>query len=289
MNLQNQKEKAELFLKLHQDKEILVLLNSWDPGSSRLIEASGYKAIGTTSMGISASLGYPDCQAIPFMEMLEAIGRIAEKVKVPVTVDIEGGYGKNIPEIIDSTKQIINTGIVGINIEDSFNLNPKLVDEEDFCTRIAAIRELSTSLGFHLVINARTNVFITSSGSPKNRLAEAIKRGNKYREAGADCIFVPDVWGIHKIAALVNEINSPVNILSNPTNGTGFPPSIGELEELGVARVSLGSSVMKSTLALIKKIADELSQKGTYNILSDSLTPMQDTLMAYKKAAGITK
>jgi len=178
---------------------------------------------------------------------------------------------------------------VGINIEDSFNLNPKLVDEEDFCTRISAIRELSTSLGFHLVINARTDVFITSSGSPKNRLAEAIKRGNKYREAGADCIFVPDVWGIHKIAALVNEINAPVNILSNPTNGTGFPPSIGELEELGVARVSLGSSVMKSTLALIKKIADELSQKGTYNILSDSLTPMQDTLMAYKKAAGITK
>jgi 2-methylisocitrate lyase-like PEP mutase family enzyme len=289
MNRQNQKEKAKLFLKLHQDKEILVLLNSWDPGSSRLVEASGYKAIGTTSMGISASLGYPDCQTIPFKEMLEAIVRIVDKVKVPVTVDIEGGYGKNIQEIIDSTKKIINTGIVGINIEDSFNLNPKLLDEEDFCTRISAIRELSTSLGFHLVINARTDVFITASGSLKNRLAEAIKRGNKYREAGADCIFVPDVWEIHKIADLVNEINAPVNILSNPTNGTGFPPSLGELEDLGVARVSLGSSVMKSTLSLIKKIADELTQKGTYNVLSDSLTPMQDTLVAYKMATGSKK
>jgi len=289
MNRQNQKEKAELFLKLHQDKEILVLLNSWDPGSSILVEASGYKAIGTTSMGISASLDYPDCQTIPFKEMLEAIDRIVDKVKVPVTVDIEGGYGKNIQEIIDSTKQLIHTGIVGINIEDSFNLNPKLIDEEDFCTRISAIRELSTSLGFHLVINARTDVFITSSGSPNNRLAEAINRGNKYREAGADCIFVPDVWEIHKIAALVNEINAPVNILSNPTNGTGFPPSLGELEDLGVARVSLGSSVMKSTLSLIKKIADELTQKGTYNVLSDSLTPMQDTLMAYKMATGSKK
>jgi 2-methylisocitrate lyase-like PEP mutase family enzyme len=286
---QDQKEKAGLFLNLHHNKKILVLLNSWDPGSSKLIEASGYKAIGTTSMGISASLGYPDCQAIPFIEMVEAIRRIVQKVKIPVTADIEGGYGNNLKEIVDSTKQIIGTGIVGINIEDSHNLKPQLVDEVEFCERISAIRSLSDSLGFHLVINARTDVFLASSGSPDNRLNESIRRGNKYREAGADCIFVPDVWERDKISALVNEINAPVNILSNPTNGTGFPPSTGELEDLGVARISVGSSLMKSTLSLIKKIADELSQKGTYNILSDTLMPIPETLAAYKMAAGITE
>ena len=131
-----QKEKAEMFLKFHQDKEILVLLNSWDIGSSKLIEACGYKAIATTSMGIAASLGYPDCQVIQLSEMIEAIRRIVNAVQVPVTVDIEAGYGKNLNEIIYSVKKIIATGIVGINIEDSIDLNPVLIDEIEFCDRI---------------------------------------------------------------------------------------------------------------------------------------------------------
>src|SRR6478752_7416772 len=179
-----QKEKAELFLKMHQDEEILVLLNSWDAGSSKLIEACGYKAIATTSMGIAASLGYPDCQVIQLSEMIDAITKIVNGVQVPVTVDIEAGYGNNVDEIIDSVKKIIATGIVGINIEDSIDLNPVLIDEMEFCERISAIRALSNSMGFHLVINARTDSFYTSPGSPQKNLSESIKRGNKYREAG---------------------------------------------------------------------------------------------------------
>src|SRR6266516_1385221 len=188
----NQKRKAELFLKLHKDKDILVLLNSWDPGSSRLVEACGFKAIATTSMGISASLGYPDFQTIPFTAMGDAIAKIANKVDLPVTADIEGGYGKNLKEILVCIEKIISTGIAGINIEDSYDLNPQLLDESQFCERISAIRSLSDSLGFHLVINSRTDVFITRSGDPEHRLAESIRRGNKYREAGADCIFIAD-------------------------------------------------------------------------------------------------
>jgi len=257
-----QKEKAELFLKFHQDKEILILLNSWDMGSSKLIEASGYKAIATTSMGIAASLGYPDCQVIQLSEMIETIMGIVNAVQVPVTVDIEAGYGNNLNEIIDSVKKIIATGIVGINIEDSIDLNPILIDEMEFCERISAIRALSDSLGFHLVINARTDSFYTSSGSPREKLSESIKRGNKYREAGADCIFVQPVWEKETISTLVKEINAPINILSNPTIGVGLPLSVSELQDLGVARLSLGSSLMKATLALIKKVADELSEKG---------------------------
>jgi len=285
-----QKERAEMFMKFHQDKEILVLLNSWDIGSSKLIEACGYKAIATTSMGIAASLGYPDCQVIQLSEMIETITGIVNGVQVPVTVDIEAGYGNNLNEIIESVKKIIATGIVGINIEDSIDLNPVLIDEMEFCERISAIRALSNSLGFHLVINARTDSFYTSSGSPREKLYESIKRGNKYREAGADCIFIQPVWEKETIATLVKEINAPINILANPGIGAGLlPPSVRELQDLGVARLSLGSSLMKATLALMKKVADELSEKGTYNILLDSLTPLPNAALAYKMAIGLNK
>ena len=284
-----QKEKAELFLKYHHDKEILVLLNSWDIGSSKLIEACGYKAVATTSMGVAASLGYPDCQIIQLSEMLGTITGIANNVQVPVTVDAEAGYGNTIDEIIDSMKKIIATGIVGINIEDSIDLSPALIDETEFCERISAIRALSDSLGFHLVINARTDAFYTSSGSPQQKLSESIRRGNKYREAGADCIFVQPVSEKKTIATLVKEIDAPINILANPGMGGAVPPSVRELQDLGVARLSLGSGPMKATLALIKKIADELSQQGTYNVLLDTLTPLPDAAMAYNMATGQMK
>jgi len=284
-----QKEKAELFLKFHHDDEILVLLNSWDAGSSKLVEACGYKAVATTSMGIAASLGRPDCEVIQLSEMLQVVTGIINAVQVPVSVDFEAGYGNNVEEIVESVRKVIATGIVGINIEDSIELSPVLVDETEFCERIAAIRALSDSLGFHLVINARTDSFYTSHGTTQEKLAESIRRGNKYREAGADCIFVQPVWEKETIRTLVREINAPINILSNPAIGAGLPPSVGELQDLGVARLSLGSSLMKATLALMKKVADELSEKGTYTVLSDTMTPRPDAALAYKMAIGSIK
>lgn len=282
-----QKEKADLFLKYHHDEEILVLLNSWDVGSSRLIEASGYKAIATTSMGIAASLGYPDCQVIQLSEMIHTITGIVNKVQVPVTVDLEAGYGSNTDEVVDSVAKVIATGVVGINIEDSIDLSPRLIDAMECCERISAIRALADALGFHLVINARTDSFYTSSGSTSEKLSESIRRGNKYREAGADCIFVQPVWDRETIATLVKEIHAPINVLANPGIGAGMPPSLRELQDLGVARVSLGSGLMKATLALIKKVADELSEKGTYNALLDAMTPLPDAAMAYRMAIGL--
>lgn len=286
MVTQDQKTKAETFLKLHTQKEILVLLNSWDPGSSKLIEALGFKAVATTSMGLSASLGYPDCQKIPFSEMLDAIAKIAGRVSIPVTADIEGGFGENLDQILSSINKFIATGIVGINIEDSVNLSPELVEIPAFCERLRAIRGLSDKLGFHLVINARTDVFLTSSGAQEGRMKNAIERGNKYREAGADCIFIPGIWARDDIRTLVKEIQAPINILANPTNAPSLPPSVSELEELGVARLSLGASVTKAALMLIKKIADELLTKGSYNTLYDSLMPLQESSKAYAMATG---
>src|ERR1043165_1880914 len=258
-----QKEKAERFLKFHYDEKMLVLLNSWDIGSSKLIEACGYKAVATTSMGIAASLGYPDRQIIQLSEMLEVIKGIVQAVQAPVTVDIEAGYGNTTEEMLDSVKKFISTGIAGINIEDSAGSSPVLLDETECCERISAIRSLSDSLGFHLVINARTDSFYVSSDSTQEKLSQSIKRGNRYREAGADCIFVQPVWEKELIAVLVKEIDAPINILSNPSVAAGVPPSVQELQDLGVARLSLGSSLMKASLALIKKVANELSEKGT--------------------------
>lgn len=284
-----QKEKAELFLKLHHDKEILVIVNSWDPGSSRLIEASGFKAVGTTSMGISASLGYPDCEQISFSEMLQAIKNIADKITLPLTVDIEGGFGNNTKDIVTNIRKVIETGVVGINLEDSVKLSPDLLDPSEFSDRIAAVRELSGSLGIHLVINARTDSFLTSSGPANKRLDESIKRGNIYKDAGADCIFVPNITDVNSISTLVREIDAPVNILANPSNGTALPPGLKELEEIGVARLSVGSSLMKSTLALIKRVADEIITAGSYNYLLKALTPIEETVRAYKMATDNPK
>jgi 2-methylisocitrate lyase-like PEP mutase family enzyme len=127
-------------------------------------------------------------------------------------------------------------------------------------------------------------------GSASEKLSESIRRGNKYSEAGADCIFVQPVWDKDTIATLVMEINAPVNILSNPGIGAGvLPPSVRELQDIGVARLSLGSALMKATLALIKKVADELSEKGTYNTLLDMLTPLSETAIAYNMAIGLNK
>ncbi|MBK8505064.1 MAG: isocitrate lyase/phosphoenolpyruvate mutase family protein [Saprospiraceae bacterium] len=246
----------------------------------------GYKAIGTTSMGISATLGYPDCQAIPYTKMVEAVTKIVESVDLPVTADIEAGYGKNLTEIVQTVEKFIASGIAGINIEDSVAVSPDLVDETEFSERISAIRKLSDSLGFHLVINARTDVFLTQSGKPENRLAEVIRRGNRYLEAGADCVFVPDVSEREKISVLVKEIQGPINILVNPTRGAGLPPPISILQDMGVARVSFGSTIMKATLALTKKIASEVMEAGTYHLLFEHLSPIAESAKAYNMATG---
>lgn len=287
MATKSQKQLAEAFLNLHHGDELLVLINTWDPGSSRIVEELGFPAIATTSMGVAASLGYPDAQTIPFVEMRDAIKRIVDKVSVPVSADFEAGYGRNVEEVIQHAKAVLETGAVGINIEDSFNLSPELMDANAFSERISGIRQMADSEGVHLVINARTDVFLAESGRKEDRLKEAIRRGNIYVEAGADCVFIPNAMDREEIKALAEEINAPINILSNPTVGEGFPPSLDELKELGVARMSIGSSLMKSTLHTVRKIARDIQQSRKYGELAKNLSPIEEVAMAYRIAAGI--
>lgn len=257
--------KAEAFRTLHKAPPILVLPNAWDALSARLFVKAGAKAIATTSAGVAASFGYPDGQKIPAALMLEAIARIARAVDVPVTADIEAGYATTAAELEETIRRVIDAGAIGCNLEDATGRAPKMLFEiEEQLARIYAAREAGDRAGVRVVINARTDVYLASVGEPAKRFAETVRRANAYREAGADCLFVPGVADSPTLAALVREIKGPINVLAGP----GLP-NVAELERIGVARLSVGSGIMRATLALARDAAHELLQHGTYSAFLD--------------------
>jgi 2-methylisocitrate lyase-like PEP mutase family enzyme len=258
-----QTAKANAFRILHRGSKILVLPNAWDVASARVFEQAGAAAIATTSAGIAFTLGYPDGQKISRKEMLAAVARIAAKVKLPVTADVEAGYGDRPEDAAETARAVIEAGAVGLNLEDGTDDRGRpLVELSLQLEKISAILEVAKHSGVPLVLNARTDVYLLEAGKPENRFDEAQVRLSAFRDAGADCLFVPGLRDLSTIAKLVNELRYPVNILA----GTGSP-SIPELQQVGVARVSLGSSPVRATLGLARKIAEEVLTGGTYNAL----------------------
>jgi 2-methylisocitrate lyase-like PEP mutase family enzyme len=257
----SQATKANRFRDLHRGPKILVLPNAWDVASARILENAGVAAIATTSAGVAFTLGYPDGQRISREEMLEVVARIAAKVQVPVTADVEAGYGNRPEDAALTARAVIEAGAVGLNLEDHTD-DRQLVDLPLQLEKIAAVRETSRKMGIPLVLNARTDVYLLEVGQPESRFGETVKRLAAFREAGADCLFAPGIRRLEVISRLVRELQHPVNILA----GSGSP-SIPELQKSGVARVSLGSSVMRATLGLVLRIAQELQTSGTYNSL----------------------
>jgi len=259
-NLDLQTTKASAFRAMHSAKEILLLPNVWDVASARIIEETGFGAIATTSAGIAFSLGYPDGQKISREEMLAAVTRIVRSVKVPVTADIEAGYG-NTPEDAARTAQgVIDAGVVGLNLEDAAG-DPAtpLVELPLQLEKIRAVREVAARLKVPLVLNARTDVYLLQVGDPAKRYDEAVRRLRAFRDAGADCVFLPGVRDAATIGRLISDLRCPLNILAGPGS-----PSVPELSKLGVARVSLGSGPMRATLGLLRRLAEELKKIGTY-------------------------
>ncbi len=261
-----QKDKAVQFRSLHSGSPILVLPNAWDAASARIFEQAGFPAIATTSSGVAASLGYADGQRISRDMMVEATERIVKAVSCPVSADIEAGYGDTIEEVLQTVRAIINAGAVGINIEDSIRGRDRSLVEVSFQVELLkAIREIAQSIDMPLVINARTDVFLLAIGDPSGRIEQAVLRGNAYRHAGADCIFPIGLSDASTIVALVQAINGPINILAGATT-----PSIPELAQLGVARVSLASGPMRAVLGYLRLIANELRDHGTYMHLTET-------------------
>jgi 2-methylisocitrate lyase-like PEP mutase family enzyme len=260
-NSNNQAAKANLFRNLHRGPKILVLPNAWDVASARIIENAGIAAIATTSAGVAFTHGYPDGPKIYSGEMLSVVARIAAKVKIPVTADVEAGYGNRPEDAALTARALIEAGAVGLNLEDRTD-DRRLVDLSLQLEKIAAVRETSRMMGVPLVLNARTDVYLLELGKAESRFAETLNRLIAFREAGADCLFAPGIRDLEVISRLVRELQNPLNILCGPGS-----PSIPELQRIGVARVSLGSSTMRATLGLVQRMAQELQTTGTYNAL----------------------
>jgi 2-methylisocitrate lyase-like PEP mutase family enzyme len=263
-----QKEKAELFRRLHHGPEILVLPNAWDCASARIFEDAAFPAIATTSAGVAFSLGYPDGEFIPQDQMLAVVKRIASCVKVPVTADLESGYR----DIAKTTAALIDSGAVGLNLEDMEHAESKVLTETGRqIEKISAVRRVADGMGMKVVINARTDVYLAQIGDPATRFDRACERLRAYIDAGADCVFLPGLTDEHTIRRVVEALKFPVNILASAN-----APSIPRLENLGVARVSVGSGVMRATMGLTRNIAGELKHEGTYSRMLESATSYAD-------------
>jgi 2-methylisocitrate lyase-like PEP mutase family enzyme len=263
-------DRAATLRRLHAGPSILVLPNAWDVASARVFETAGFPAVATTSAGVAFALGYPDGQRISRDEMAEAVRRIATRLAVPVTADMEAGYGPTPEAAAATARAVVEAGAVGMNLEDSPGPGGEttLLDPSLQMERIGAAREAAAAAGVPIVINARTDVFLAGIGEPASRLAHTVRRMVAYREAGADCVFVPGVYDAETIAVLVREAGGPLNILA----GKGCPP-VAELQRLGVRRLSIGSGAMRAGMGLARRIAEELRGPGTYQRLFEGSIP----------------
>jgi len=270
MPAMSQRDKAERLRALHAGPAMLVLPNAWDVVTARLVEAAGFPAIATTSAGVAWSLGYADGERISRGEMLDAVRRMARAVRVPVTADMEAGYGPTPEAVAETARGVIAAGAVGLNLEDGTTEGP-LLEMSLHAERIRAAREVGAAAGVALVINARTDAFEVKEWDGARRVAEAVRRANAYRAAGADCLFVPHVSDGETIGRLAREIDGPLNVIAGPP-----APPLGELARLGVRRASLGPRVVQAALGLVRRVARELHDRGTYTTMADVLIPFAE-------------
>jgi 2-methylisocitrate lyase-like PEP mutase family enzyme len=272
VDVRAQAEKAEQFRKMHGGPRILALANAWDAVSARILEEAGHPAIATSSAAVAFSLGYPDGQRISRTEMLDAVARIARAVRVPVTADMESGYGTTVKDMMETTKAVIAAGAIGMNLEDvTGDDESSLVEISRQQEKIRAIRELSSAIGVPLVLNARTDIYLMPIGEASTRFEKTVERLRAYRQAGADCVFAPGISDRDTIAKLVKAVAAPLNILAS----ANCPP-LAELEKMGVARASAGSAVMRATLGIVRRIGKDWIERETYDSLFDGAVPFVD-------------
>lgn len=281
MNASRQRQLAEDFRRLHRAPPILLLPNAWDPMSARIFEAAGFAAVATTSGGLAWALGYPDGEQAPWAEVVAATRRIVEAVRVPLTADIETGYGATAEEVAHNVADIVRAGAVGVNLEDGTPQPERPVRTvEDAAARIRAARAAADAEGVPIVINARIDLYLKHVGDEATRFGETVRRAEAYLAAGADCIFlfgIPDVELIGKLAAA---IKAPVNVV-----GRAGMPGLKKLQAAGVARVSIASGASLAVMSLIRRIAEELQQKGEFDILKASMTRL-DAQKLFAKNEG---
>jgi 2-methylisocitrate lyase-like PEP mutase family enzyme len=247
-------ELAQSLRELHRPGDPVILPNAWDPPSARRLAGTGVRALATTSVGVAEALGYEDGEQTPPAEMLAAVGRIARVVDLPVTADLEAGYGLGPEELIAG---LLEAGAVGLNQEDTDHATGELADPEPHAERLAALKEAGRRAGVDVVLNARVDSFLRfgPDADPGEVVDDAVRRGRRYAEAGADCVYPIFARGREAIRRLVEEVGAPVNVAVGP-RGLGR----AELAELGVARVSFGGGLATASYEAAAAQVEEFLQ-----------------------------
>lgn len=262
-----QQEKGTAFSALHTANDIFVMPNAWNAGSAWMLEMAGFPAIGTTSAGIAFCRGLPDYEGVLSRNAaLEETQRIAMAVNVPVSADAENGYGHDPCEVAESIRLFADAGVVGASIEDfAASFGDTLYERSHSVERIRAAKEAAVSSGFAFTLTARAECYLVGHPDP---FKESVTRANLYREAGADCLYVPGVNDAETIAALVREIDGPINVVMGLA---GNPLTVAELRDLGVKRVSIGGSLARATFGVIRRAAEEIKERGTFDFSQEQI------------------
>jgi len=271
--------KSRRLRELVRAPEILVMPGAYDVLSALLFQQLGFEAIQGTSGGIAAALGYPDGEVMSRDLFVQISASLAAAVSVPVNADGEKGYGDE-EGVKETVRLLIAAGLAGMNLEDSeAKGRAGLVELPQQLRKIKSVMDVKRELGSEFFLNARVDSFHVVTDDPKRALDEAIRRGNAYAEAGADCIFYLFLHSAETIGRLAKEVKAPISILAGPQS-----PSVSELQDLGVARVSYGSGFMKAAITGTKKLAQEILEKGTCSLLKDGMqTPEINALVTRKR------
>lgn len=268
MDIRTQVGKAQAFRKMHDRSTILLLPNAWDAGSARLFARRGFAAIATTSAGMAWSLGHADGEQAPLGEVLAAIARITRVVDLPVTADIETGYGETPAEVAATVQAVIAAGAVGINLEDSAPGHGALRPCAIAAARIRAARAAATEAGVPIVINARVDSWMQhDEANATERFTDSVQRAHAYLAAGADCIYPIGLSDAVTLAALVQAIDAPVNVAAGPG-----VPDMAELARIGIARASTATRFATMALAAVDHAAGMLLESGRFDCLASAFT-----------------
>lgn len=264
-----QRQKAINFHHLHQLDKLLILPNIWDPLSALLLEDCGYEAAATASASMAFINGIPDHEVISFDDLVISLKKIVDSVSIPISADIESGYAENLDQLRENMERLIEIGIVGINIEDTDHRTHQLIPAEEQCKRIQLVKEIALQKEVPLFINARIDSYIHSKNqSLSETLQQTIERGLLYKNAGADGLYPIVMRDYNDMKTFVESVNMPVNILTLP----GIP-ELGELQDIGVKRVSLGPSFLKIAIKEMKRFALQLqNHQGLNEIKENEIT-----------------
>jgi len=247
----DQSAKAETFKALHIPGQPIVLFNAWDAGSAKAVAAGGAKAIATGSWSVAAAHGFDDGEHMPFDLALANLERIVAATDLPVTIDLESGYGATPEDVGASVARTLQAGAIGFNIEDSFRETGPLRATSDQAARLKGARAAADRLGIPAFLNARTDVFLlASSDQHESLVADALERGRAYADAGANGLFVPGLVDEKLIGRLVEGSPLPVNIMASAS-----APAAARLAQLGVARISHGPGPYRMMMKALQEAA----------------------------------